>query len=51
MTNIKLTYKLHVVIDLQLKDFETVYCYYLALKNNPDQGGGKFEELICNFMK
>jgi len=51
MTKIKLTYNLHLVIDLEQKDFQTVYCKYVALKNNPDQGGSKLSGDNLQFHK
>ena len=51
MTKIKLTYNLHLVIDLEQKDFQTVYWYFLALKNNPDQGGSKLSGANLQFYK
>jgi len=51
MTKIKLTYHLHLVIDLQQKDFQTVYCYFLVLKNNLDQGGSKLSGANLQYDK
>jgi len=51
MTKIKLTYNLHLVIDLQQKDFQTVYWYFLVLKNNLDQGGSKLSGANLQYYK
>jgi len=51
MTKIKLTYNLHLFIDLQQKDFQTVYFKYVELKNNPDQGGRKLFGANLQFHK